>query len=202
MSVEQTTQLIQLILNSVLMACACTVLLNRISLRQTALEEQLHASNRQCADLLGTGGEGRSEATRGDRSTNRLLQAKKHLRQLQYRYQVIRYGVLANAYALLCALASTLALALRALVYMEWLVPLSLGLFVLGVTLLLLGVSLMLIDMHTADRSLWEEITGLLSPGRFDNPLKSDWQQRSKIADRFLRGQASRMKSSSRARVS
>ncbi|MBW4691020.1 MAG: DUF2721 domain-containing protein [Lyngbya sp. HA4199-MV5] len=207
MSVEQTTQLIQLVLNSVLMAFACTLLLNRISLRQTALEEQLHTANRQCVDLLGISNEGRSDVSRGDRATSRVLQAKKYLRQLQHRYQVIRYGVLANAYALLCAIASTLALALRALVNLEWLVPLSLGLFVLGVTLLLLGVGLMLLDLHTADRSLWEEITSLLSPGKFDNPLKSDWQQRSKIADHFLRGhgvrgQASRMKPSSRARVS
>ncbi|XGV98251.1 MAG: DUF2721 domain-containing protein [Leptolyngbya sp. BL-A-14] len=202
MSVEQTTQLIQLILNSVLMTFACTLLLNRISLRQTALEERLQAANRQCVDLLGASAEGRSDLPRSDRSTNRLLQAKKHLRQIQYRYKVVRYGVLANAYALLCAITSTLALSLRALVNLEWLVPVSLGLFVLGVTLLLLGVGLMLLDLHTADRSLWEEMTHLLNPGRLDDSLKTDWQQRSKVADRFLREQASRMKPSSKARVS
>lgn len=202
MSVEQTTQLIQLILNSVLMTFACALLLSRISLRQTTLEERLQAANRQCVDLLGVSSEGRGEVQKADRSTSRVLQAKKHLRQLQHHYKVIHYGVLANAYALLCAIASTLTLSLRALVNLEWLVPLSLGLFVFGVTLLLLGVGLMLLDLHTADRSLWEEITHLLSPGRLDDPLKADWQQRSKVADRFLRGHASRMRPSSKARVS
>ncbi|XHX79969.1 MAG: DUF2721 domain-containing protein [Stenomitos frigidus ULC029] len=199
MSVEQTTQLIQLILNSVLMIFACVLLLGRVSLRQTALEETLQVASRQCVELLETN-EVRGKG--GDRVTNRILQAKKSLRQLQYRYQVVRYGVLANAYALLCAIASTFALALRTLLNLEWLVPLSLGLFMLGVTLLLLGVILVLVDLHTADRSLWNEISHLLSPVKVDSPLRSSWQQRSKIADRFMHSQASKMRPSSKARVS
>ncbi|MBC7968647.1 MAG: DUF2721 domain-containing protein [Verrucomicrobia bacterium] len=202
MSVEQTSQLIQLILNSVLMTVACALLLSRISTRQTALEESLYAANRQCIELLGVGSEHWRDGVGGDRATNRVLQAKKHLRQLQYRYKVLRYGVLANVYALLCAIGSTLALALRTLINLEWLVPISLGLFVFGVTLLLLGVGLTLIDLHTADRSLWDEITSLLNPVRADDKLRADWQQRSKIADRFMRGQAAKMRPSSKARVS
>ena len=205
MSVEQTTQLIQLILNSVLMTFACILLLNRVSLRQTALEETLQVASRQCLDLLEASdmrGKARNDSKGADRGTNRILQAKKSLRQLQYRYQVVRYGVLANAYALLCAIASTFALALRTLIDLEWLVPISLGLFMFGVTLLLLGVILVLVDLHTADRSLWDEISNLLSPVRVDNPLRSSWQQRSKIADRFMRSQASKMRPSSKARVS
>jgi hypothetical protein len=114
----------------------------------------------------------------------------------------MRYGVLANAYALLCGIASTLALAMRTLIDLEWLVPISLGLFMFGVTLLLLGVILALVDLHSADRSLWDEISHLLNPVRVDNPLRSSWQQRSKIADRFMRSQASKMRPSSKARVS
>ncbi|PSB23695.1 DUF2721 domain-containing protein [Stenomitos frigidus] len=201
MSVEQTTQLIQLILNSMLMIVACALLLSRISVRQTALEEGLQASNRQYLELLSLGGERWYESNAGDRSTSRVLQAKKHLRQLQHRYKVVRYGVLANAYALMCAIASTLALALRTVINLEWLVPISLGLFVFGVTLLLLGVGLMLLDLHTADRALWDEITSLLT-GRSDDKLRTDWQQRSKVAERFMRGQASSLRSSSKARVS
>lgn len=196
MSVEQTTQLIQLILNSLLMTLACALLLSRISFRQTALEEGLQAA-RQCIERLGLG----SEGTGGDRYTGRVLQAKKHLRQLQHRYKVVRYSVLANAYALMCAIASTLILALRTLINLEWLVPISLGLFVFGVTLLLLGVGLMLLDLHTADRALWDEVTSLLT-GKPDNKLRSDWQQRSRVAEHFMRGQASSLRPSSKARVS
>lgn len=200
MSVEQTTQLIQLILNSMLMMVACALLLSRISLRQTALEEGLQAA-RQSLERLDLGNEHWSEGKGVDRSTSRVLQAKKHLRQLQHRYRVVRYSVLANAYALVCAIASTLTLALRTLINLEWLVPISLGLFVFGVTLLLLGVGLMLLDLHTADRALWDEITSLLI-GRSDDKLRSDWQQRSKVVDRFRHGQASNLRPSSKVRVS
>jgi hypothetical protein len=67
MSVEQTTQLIQLILNSVLMTVACTLLLSRITMRQTALEEQLHAANRQCLELLGVSSEQWRDGVGSDR---------------------------------------------------------------------------------------------------------------------------------------
>lgn len=197
MSVEQTTQLIQLILNSVLMMVACALLLNRVSLRQTALEERLQAA-RQYSDLLSS--EHRIDSHGIDRST-RVLQAKKHLRQLQYRYKVVRYGVLADSYALLGAIASTLTLALRTLMNVEWLVPLSLGLFVIGVALLLLGVGLTLIDLHTVDRSLWEEITSLFG-GRSDEQPRTAWQHRANVADRFMRRHTYKMKPASRARVS
>lgn len=201
MSVEQTTQLIQLILNSVLMMVACALLLSRITLRQTALEESLQAANRQCIELMGLGQERLGEGKGSDRLTSRLLQAKKQLRQLQHRYKVVRYSVLANAYALMCAIASTLSLALRTVINLEWLVPLSLGVFVFGVTLLLIGVGLMLVDLHTAERALWDEITSLLT-GRPDDKLRTDWQQRSKVAERFMRGQAPSLRPSSKARVS
>ena len=201
MSVEQTTQLIQLILNSMLMIVACALLLSRITTRQTLLEESLQAANRQCLELLGLSGERWSEGHGADRSTSRALQAKKHLRQLQHRYKVVRYSVLANAYALMCAIASTLSLSLRALINLEWLVPIALGLFVFGVTLLLLGVGLMLLDLHTADRTLWDDVTTLLI-GRPDDKLRNDWQQRSKVAERFMRRQASSLRTSSKARVS
>lgn len=199
MSVEQTTQLIQLILNSVLMMVACALLLNCSGLRQTALEERLQATNRQCSDLFGH--EHRSDGQGSDRSS-RVLQAKKHLRQLQYRYKVVRYGVLADAYALLCAIASTFTLALRTLINLEWLVPLSLGLFIVGITLLLLGVGFTLIDLHTTDRPLWEEITSLLSAGRSDAQPRTAWRHRANVADRFMRRHTSKMKPASRARVS
>lgn len=202
MSVEQTTQLIQLILNSVLMTIACALLLSRLGMRQTALEERLQVANRQCLDLLEAGTESRSDVTSSDRFTNRVLQAKKHLRQLQYRYRIVHYGMVANHYALLCAIASTLTLALRSLLDLEWLIPISLALFVFGVALLLMGVGLTLIDLHTADRSLWEEITSLLSLGKIIDQPKTERRQRTQIADRFMRDHASRMRPSPKARVS
>ena len=87
------------------------------------------------------------------------------------------------------------------MINLEWLVPISLGLFVFGVTLLLLGVGLMLLDLYSADRALWDEVTSLLI-GRPDDKLRNDWQQRSKVAERFMRRQASSLRPSSKARVS
>jgi len=190
MSIEQTTQLIQLISNSLLMVIACGLVLGRLWMRHAALEEQLRSANHQCADRLSVSG-----------GSDRLLSAKKMLRQLQRRYTVVHFSLLAAHYALLFAVGSTFALALRMLVNLEWLISIALALFVVGMTTLLLAIGFTLVDLHHSDRSLWDEITGILHPTKVAVGDKLDWRwQRSSVADQVNRGIA-RAKPS-RARVS
>jgi hypothetical protein len=176
MSVEQTTQLIQLILNSVLMTITCALLLGRAETRQAIAAERLQIALHHYDDLLELSNlavaspETSAFAVEPVRRTsdNRLLQAKKNLRQLQHRYKLSHRSWLALHYALLFSIISTFSLALRSLFYLEWLIPLALAAFVIGVSVLLLGVVLTLCDLHLSDLSLWEELQEMLHPGKSD----------------------------------
>jgi hypothetical protein len=168
MNVEQTTQLIQMILNSILMTITCALLLLRAETRQAIAAEQLQAAFCQYTDLLDL--EALGVAT-GTASENRLLQTKKSLRQFQHRYKLIHYSWLALHFALLLSIINTFALALRTLLQFEWLIPLALAAFVIGVVALVVGVGLALFDLHTSDLSLWQEIQKMLHRRRSDGRI-------------------------------
>ncbi|MGA7937150.1 MAG: DUF2721 domain-containing protein [Kovacikia sp.] len=195
MSVEQTTQLIQLILNSVLMTVVCALAWGRLGMRHAAAEEKLQTASHWYANLL--------EAENAPRTANNgvsprevhSLQAKKTLRRLQRRYQVTHYSLLATHYALLFSIGSILTMALRALINVDWLIVAALGLFVIGVASLLLGVGLTLIDLHTSDRSLREEVQEMLTLTHVTAPLRPTSRGRSgKMVDRATRQSASKVK--------
>lgn len=156
MSVEQTTQLIQLVLNSVLMVTACGLVLGGLLVRYSAIESRIQSANTEYLSIVDRQG------LRGDRP----FQMKKQLRQLQQQSKTARLGLLALHYALLVFVASTFALALRTLVNLPWLISTSLILFSAGTGVLLLGVLLVLVNLHQADRPLWEDMKWLLNLGR------------------------------------
>ncbi len=168
MSVEQITQLIQLILNSVLLTVACALALGRLGIRQATVEEHLKAASRHYSDLLELRGE-----MEGNGKVlplqSRLNQAKKALRQLQQRYQALHQSLLATHYAFLFAVISTFMMALRALVNADWLITLAIGLFVVSVSVLLLGVGWTLVEIHHSKLPLWQEVEGMLS---LDRPVR------------------------------
>ncbi len=152
MSVEHTTQLIQLILNSVLMLVGCALVLGRVGSRCDAVEVRLKGVKHRCLGLM------------DDRSVRSgvMAQTRKHMRQLQSRLRLLHWGLLAAHYALLFAIASTLMLACRTLIHFEWLIPVSLATFNLGILALMLAVGCVLVDVHYAQRSLMEEIQTFL----------------------------------------
>ncbi len=152
MSVEHTTQLIQLILNSTLMLLGCALVLGRVSSRCDAVEVRLKGAKHRCLGLM------------GDRSVRSgvMAQSRKHLRQLLSRLRLLHWGLLAAHYALLFEIASTLILACRTLIHFEWFIPASLVAFNLGVLALMLAVGCVLVDVHYAQRSLMEEVQTFL----------------------------------------
>ncbi len=172
MSVEQTTQLIQLILNSVLLTVACALALGRLGIRQATVEEHLKAASRHYSDLLELRGEmeGNGKVLS---LQSRLNQAKKTLRQLQQRYQVLHQSLLATHYAFLFAVISTFTMTLRSLVNADWLINLAIGLFVVSVSVLLLGVGWTLVEIHHSKLPLWQEVEGMLS---LDRPVRPNPQ--------------------------
>jgi hypothetical protein len=169
MSVEQTTQLMQLILNSLLAVVGCALLSNRLAARYTTIEAQFQSLTRHYADLLTVASEIRSE---------QLVQTKKQLRHLRYRQQIMHYSVVAVHGALLLVIASAFLLSLRALLPIEALISLSLGLFAIAIATLLVSVGLTLIDLQSSQRSLREDVGELLSLGRTDELARANTRLR------------------------
>ncbi|MDX2231286.1 MAG: DUF2721 domain-containing protein [Leptolyngbyaceae cyanobacterium bins.349] len=171
MSVEQTTQLIQLILNSVLMSIACALVLGGLTARHTFISQQLQGLHRPepslDADL-------RSPAT-GWSVPSRLSYRRSQIHRLRYRYRISRYSVLSAYYALLFAILSCFALVVRGMIDWNALIPIALGCFVIGVSTLLVAVGLTLVDWHLSDRALLDEVQQLLSLGT--DPGAHRWQK-------------------------
>jgi len=201
MTVEQTTQLIQLILNSVLMTVACGLALGRMGVRHTAAEEKLQTANQWYASLLETGNELRNTDGVSLQEVRRF-QVRKSLRRLQRQYTITRYSLMAAHYALFFSIVSTLTMTLRALINADWLIVVALGLFVIGVASLVFGVGLTLVDLHASDLSLWEEVQGILKSERTVGQPRLTSRVRSlKPADRAIRQALPKAKPASRARV-
>lgn len=177
MDIEQTYQLLQLILNSVVMVAACVVLLSGLLRRHGALSEQLRQTQRayEYLDRLrrrnffqGSSSEdsdypiGEVASDRAATVYQQLSFLKRQLHQLRQRYRSTHYSVLAIHYALLFLVGSTLLIMLRTVIAVNSLIPLALVLFIAGVSIQLLAVSLTLYDLHAAHRSLWVELRQLL----------------------------------------
>jgi Protein of unknown function (DUF2721) len=171
MSVDQTSQLIQLVLNSVLMAIACGLVLLVMLTRHTAIGQQLRLLNRDVQTLFDgidplqeafiaeavfptTARHYLPSSVRRERA-NQLKAQQQHLRQ---RYRMTQTSMLVTYGALLLLLSNTGLLAFRTLINWDWLVSLSLYLFTGGTLVFLVGVGLALLDGYRSRRSLLEEL--------------------------------------------
>lgn len=156
MSVEQTDQLIRLILNSLLLVVACVIVLSGSLMRHSAVVNQLRSAQREYFELLEGAGAFR---------TDRLMQLKFQVRQLRQRYWMAHVSTLTAHYALLFCIASALVIAFRTLINSNWLIHAALVLFVLGMGILLISIGVMLLDFYSSKRSIWDEINWLLNLG-------------------------------------
>lgn len=156
MSVEQTDQLIRLILNSLLLVVACVIVLSGSLMRHSAVVNQLRSAQREYFELLEGAGAFR---------TDRLMQLKFQVRQLRQRYWLAHVSTLAAHYALLFCIASALVVAFRTLIHSNWLIQAALVLFVVGMGILLMSIGFMLLDFYSSKRSLWDEMNWLLNLG-------------------------------------
>ncbi|NET38607.1 MAG: DUF2721 domain-containing protein [Cyanothece sp. SIO1E1] len=154
MTIEQTTQLIQLILNSVVMVTACLIVLGGLLVRYSAIKNQLQIIHWESFELL---------SDPNTLKNVRLVQLKQQLRRLRQSHRVTHNSVLLILYALLFFVTSTLVLSLRTMLDFVWLIPASLFFFILGLGSLLLALVLALADFHASDRSVWEEMKWILN---------------------------------------
>ncbi|MBD0337148.1 MAG: hypothetical protein ICV62_16795 [Cyanobacteria bacterium Co-bin13] len=137
-TVEQTTQLIQLILNSALMMAIALAWWGVVWLRHSAIAAQLQAHQRRMAQLRGVEGQ----------SIEQIAHLRQLRLQIQARYRLTRHSALVMHAVLLALVGSVFSLALRTLMGGNWLIPLALVLFVLGIGGLLLSVGLALLEFY------------------------------------------------------
>ncbi len=152
MTVEETTQLIQLVLNSVLMVLACSFVLGGLLLRRSVLENRLQITSVEYLQIL----------NRFEQPPERLIILKKQLRYLQQRVKFSRNGILVLYFALMLFITSTFALSMRTVLASEWLVSSAMVLFTIGIAVLLFSVAIVLLDFYQSERPFWQEMRELL----------------------------------------
>lgn len=138
MTVAQTTQLIQLILNSALMMVLAMAWWGVVWLRFNAIVSELRHQERQYQVQL------RAAAIAGQPWPRR----RSHRHQLRVRYRLNRHSMLTMHYVLLALAGSLLGLGLRMLISGDWLIALALVLFVLAAVGLLCSVALALLEFY------------------------------------------------------
>lgn len=185
MSIEQTNQLILLMLNSVLMTLLSSLLLGGAWLRQNTLLQQLQKMRGQSPAKGGshyrqiTGSSAFNTTaeppTYSTTTTHRITHPSglppelKHVRasrqQLSKQYQWSRVGMLILHTTLLTFSVSLFALSLRSLLPFDSLISAALFLFTVGAAELLIGCGCILIDFakgNARDESLGQTLAKIL----------------------------------------
>lgn len=138
MTVEQTSQLIQLILNSALMMAVTLAWWGALWLRHSTISTQIQAHQRQVQRLM-----------QGEQLTVETLAYLRQQRyQLQGHQRLTRHSLLLVHYGLLAFMTSLFCLGLRVLFNANWLIAAAMFVFVLGVTGMLLSVLLTLLEFY------------------------------------------------------
>ncbi len=145
MSIEQTNQLILLILNSALMMLLSAALLGGAWLRQNMLSEQLRQIRLRYRAMTqgGLTQGGLQEASL--QVTLRQIRSDRHRLSQQYLWSYV--GMLTLHMVLLVFSFSLFALALRSLLSFDSLISTALFLFTLGAAGLLAGAGCILVDL-------------------------------------------------------
>lgn len=136
MSIAQTTQLLQLVLNSAIMMVVALAWWGIVVMRLSAVTAQMQRLRRQLR--------------RGDMPLRQgsLARLRQHRHELGVRYRLTRHSVLIMHYVLLVLMASLFFLSLRALISANGLITVALFLFVLGCAGILLSVVLALMEFY------------------------------------------------------
>jgi len=185
MSIEQTNQLILLILNSTLMTLLSSILLGGAWLRQNALSHQLgrvrshYRKLTRTTPTVPTTKQAEHSATgthTAELHTAELKQTRDRRQQLSEQYHWSRISMLMLHTTLLIFSVSLLALALRSILAFDSLISTALFLFTLGAAGLLTGTGCILVDFakgNTSEDSLGQTFASIL------NQLSRQWKRNS-----------------------
>ncbi len=137
MSIAQTSQLLQLVLNSAVMMVIALLWWGVVVFRLNTVSNHMQRLRRQY------------RRTRDEEGQQRIrLRLRQHRHDLTVRYRLNRHSALIMHYVLLSLMASLFLLSLRALVNSNLLITAALFLFVLGAAGILLSVALALMEFY------------------------------------------------------
>jgi hypothetical protein len=136
-SIAQTSQLLQLVLNSAVMMVIALIWWGIVVFRLNTVSHHMHRLRRQYHRSKAKGSQPRG-----------LLRLRQHCQELTVRYRLNRHSALIMHYVLLSLMASLFCLALRALMNSNLLITVALFLFVLGAGGILLSVALALMEFY------------------------------------------------------
>lgn len=146
MSIAQTSQLLQLVLNSAVMMVIALIWWGVVVFRLNMVSNHMQRLRRQC------------RRTQADDDRQQLLMRLRQRRHdLTVRYRLTRHSALIMHYVLLSLMASLLLLSLRALVNSNLLITSALFLFVLGAAGILLSVALALMEFYQLNLLMVQE---------------------------------------------
>ncbi|MGB3293454.1 MAG: hypothetical protein WBB01_10745 [Phormidesmis sp.] len=181
MSIEQTNQLILLILNSVLMTLLSAALLGGAWLRQNTLSVQLQQVCRRYYQI--THRPQAAESYQGNSNKDSLKADLKRMRDQRHRlsnqYTWSHIGMLTLHVVVLIFGVSLFALALRSLLRFDSLISTALFLFALGSAGLLAGTGCILIDLVQGNNdgdSLGHSLAKVMKQ------IARWWRQRQKVS--------------------
>ncbi len=179
MSIEQTNQLILLILNSVLTTLLSAALLGGAWLRQNMLAQQLGQVRRHYQEMTHSSATAAAVAPLAeldkDQRRAHLKRVRDQRQRLSNQYFWSHIGTLILHMALLVFSVSLFALALRSLLSFDGLISTALVLFTLGTAGLLAGSGCILIDLvqgNSSGDSLGQSL------GKVMTQLARWWQRR------------------------
>ncbi|MGF1569957.1 MAG: hypothetical protein ACFCVD_18125 [Nodosilinea sp.] len=155
MSIAQTTQLLQLLLNSAVMMAIALAWWGVVVVRLGAVSAQMQRLRRQYRQAA------RWET---NQPQGTLMRLRQYRHELLVRYRLTRHSALIMHYVLLVLMASLFSLSLRALIHGNVLITVALFLLVLGAAGILLSVMLALMEFY--------QLNGL--EGRWLDPVASD----------------------------
>jgi hypothetical protein len=136
-TIAQTSQLLQLVLNSALMMVIALMWWGVVVFRFNTVSSHIQRNRRQYRLIKADEG-----------SQNVLLRLRQYRHELTVRYRLTRHSALIMHYVLLVLMTSLFCLSLRALININLLITVALFLFVLGAAGILLSVALALMEFY------------------------------------------------------
>jgi len=153
MSVEQTGQLIQLILNSVLMLLACVIGLVGLRWHLMVIGDRLRSS--YLAYM---------EAATHLSVLSRLSVLRNQSHELRRRYRRCHGNIQILSWALMLFSSSAFLLSLRSFLNYNWLISISLICFILGLVIFLISALIILTDLNQTKQTLWTDLNQMRWP--------------------------------------
>jgi hypothetical protein len=157
---ETVSRTIQLILAPVVMVSACAIFVSGLLSHYEAINGRMRAMARERLEIL------RGHLDGDGIASERLGEIDVQLPQLLQRHALVHHSLLSAYFGILVLVSSMCVIAFSALTAAEWLITLTLAMFVAGILAVLLSVVLIALEVRTSQRAVAFEVERVLRLAR------------------------------------